>query len=62
LPIILTYKNTHNTLHFWIEALGIMAFGVFWLIKTWEFRLSDVERKVLKGEIRMDADLFRALV
>jgi hypothetical protein len=45
-----------------MEALGIMAFGVFWLIKTWEFRLSDVERKVLKGEIRMDADLFRALV
>ena len=49
-------RLTANTIfHFWIEALGIMASGVFWLIKTTEFRLSDVERKVLKGEIHMDA-------
>ena len=53
--LVLTINSKHTIFHFWIEALGIMAFGVFWLIKTSEFRLSDVERKVLKGEIHMDA-------
>jgi len=53
--LALSYNSKHTIFHFWMEALGIMAFGIFWLIKTTEFRLSDVERKVLKGEIRMDA-------
>ncbi|RSL18355.1 hypothetical protein EDE15_3922 [Edaphobacter aggregans] len=53
--LFFTINSKHTIFHFWIEALGIMAFGVFWLIKTTELRLSDVERKVLKGEIHMDA-------
>jgi hypothetical protein len=43
-----------DSLVFWAEAFGIWAFGIFWLVKTTELRLSDVERRALKGEVEMD--------
>jgi uncharacterized membrane protein len=39
---------------FLAEAFGILAFGLYWLVKTKELRLSDVERRALKGDIDMD--------
>jgi hypothetical protein len=43
-----------NSLPFWAEAFGIWAFGIYWLVKTKELSLSDVERRALKGEFDMD--------
>ena len=48
-----------NRLGFWAEAFGIWAFGTYWLIKTKELKLSDVERRALKGEIDMDTSSLR---
>ncbi len=39
---------------FWAEALGVISFGAYWLFKTKELRLSDIEARVMRGEIRMD--------
>jgi hypothetical membrane protein len=39
---------------FWAEAFGILAFGIYWLLKTKELSLSDVERRALKGEVNMN--------
>ena len=44
---------------FWAEAFGIWAFGTYWLVKTKELKLSDVERRALKGEIDMDISSLR---
>lgn len=51
---VLTLNNKQNIFHFWIEALGIIAFGCYWLIKTTEFRLSDVDRRVLNGDLKVN--------
>ena len=44
---------------FWAEAFGIWAFGTYWLVKTKELSLSDVERRALKGELSMDVSKLR---
>ena len=46
-------------LGFWLEAFGVWAFGTYWLVKTKELKLSDVERRALKGEIDMDTSSLR---
>jgi hypothetical membrane protein len=48
-----------NRLGFWAEAFGILAFGIYWLVKTKELSLSDVERRALKGDIDMDISALR---
>lgn len=48
-----------HTLGFWAEAFGIWAFGIYWLVKTKELRLSDVEGRALRGEVDMDISSFR---
>ena len=48
-----------NSLGFWAEAFGIWAFGIYWLVKTKELSLSDVERRALKGEIDMGVSILR---
>jgi hypothetical membrane protein len=48
-----------NSLGFWAEAFGIWAFGIYWLVKTKELRLSDVEHRALKGEVDMDISTLR---
>lgn len=51
---------THQSgLVFWAEAFGIWVFGIYWLVKTKELSLSDVERRVLKGEVDMDVSTLR---
>jgi hypothetical protein len=39
---------------FWAEAAGVISFGAYWLFKTKELRLSDVEARAIRGEIHMD--------
>lgn len=46
-------------LGFWAEAFGIWAFGMYWLVKTKELSLSDVERRALKGDLDMDISTLR---
>jgi len=48
-----------NSLGFWAEAFGIWAFGIYWLVKRKELRLSDVERRALKGDVDMDFSTLR---
>ncbi|MGP8157693.1 MAG: hypothetical protein ACLQMT_12620 [Candidatus Acidiferrales bacterium] len=48
-----------NRLVFWAEAFGVWAFGIYWLVKTKELSLSDVERRALKGEVDMDISTLR---
>jgi len=36
---------------FVVEAAGVWAFGLFWIFKTFELRTSDVEKKIMCGEI-----------
>ena len=44
---------------FWAEAFGIWAFGIYWLVKTKELSLSDVERRALNGELDMNISNLR---
>jgi hypothetical protein len=56
-PFIAWVFNTislQNSLHFWDEAIGILAFGVYWLKKTSELGRSDIERRALSGQIELD--------
>ena len=46
-------------LAFWAEAFGIWAFGTYWLVKTKELRLSDVERRALRGEVDINISALR---
>jgi len=53
-------KGVWNESVFVAEALGVWAFGAFWLLKTKELSLSDVERRALAGEIKtMDTSKLR---
>jgi hypothetical protein len=36
---------------FMVEAAGVWAFGSFWLFKTFELKHSDIEFRVLKGQL-----------
>jgi hypothetical protein len=39
---------------FWAEAFGVVTFGVYWLMKTWELSKSDVECRAMRGELQMN--------
>jgi hypothetical protein len=52
-------KGVWNAWLFVAEALGVWAFGAFWLLKTKELSLSDVERRAMRGEIDMDTSKLR---
>ena len=44
------FKTGHST--FWVEAAGILFFGVYWLVKSWELRRTEAELKTVRGETR----------
>ena len=44
---------------FWLEAAGVSAFGAYWLVKTRELSLSQVERRVLRGELAIERKTLR---
>jgi len=37
---------------FRVEWLGIWSFGAYWALKTWEFSMTDFEKKVATGEVQ----------
>jgi hypothetical protein len=39
---------------FWMEAFGIMAFGAYWLLKTFEFHQSEIEKKEVDGTVKIN--------
>lgn len=49
---VLAHKSGHKG--FYLEAAGIAAFGIYWLVKTYELWRSDVEGRALRGELQMD--------
>jgi hypothetical membrane protein len=51
------FRQDH--LVFLAETFGIWAFGIYWLVKTMELSLSDVERRALKGELEMNTSTLR---
>ena len=59
MAIIVNYATRQSGTGFWMEAFGIVAFGVYWLVKTSELRRSEIERKVLEGELDMDISSLR---
>jgi hypothetical protein len=36
---------------FFVELAGVWAFGFYWLFKTYELKRSDIEGRVLRGEM-----------
>lgn len=52
-----THKSGHKA--FYLEAAGIMAFGTYWLFKTWELWKSDVEGRALRGQLQLDPHTLR---
>jgi hypothetical protein len=43
------YKTEYRT--FWIEAAGVVSFGAYWLLKSWELRQTAAELKTIRGQI-----------
>jgi len=35
---------------FWVEAAGILSFGFYWLVKSWELQRTQAELKTIRGE------------
>jgi hypothetical protein len=51
---IFSYVTKQNNKTFATEALGTIAFGVYWILKTEELDRSGVERRAMRGEIEID--------
>lgn len=41
---------------FWLEGLGLWAFGAYWVVKTIEMRESQAEKATLEGELERVAE------
>ena len=41
-----------RTMIFWVEALAVWTFAVYWIIKTGEMRLSEAEKRTLNVELK----------
>jgi hypothetical protein len=37
---------------FWVEAAGILSFGVYWLIKSWELRRTAADLKTFRAQTK----------
>jgi hypothetical protein len=46
---VVTHITRDDHAAFYLEAAGVMAFGAFWLFKTFELKRSDIERKAILG-------------
>lgn len=47
------FRTQYGT--FWVEAGGVLPFGAFWLVKSWELRRTGAELKTVRGETRKTA-------
>lgn len=43
-----------SSVGFWMEAFGIIAFGAYWILKTFEFHQSEIERKAIQGTLKIN--------
>lgn len=50
---ILTY--TTERYKFFAEAVGVYAFGIYWLVKTVEIRQTNADRRAASGELQLAA-------
>ncbi len=46
--------NASSQALFFVEAAGVFVFAAYWYVKSGELKLSEAEKKVLRGEIRKD--------
>jgi hypothetical protein len=37
---------------FWVEAAGILSFGVYWLLKSWELQMTAADMKAIHAQTR----------
>jgi hypothetical protein len=43
-----------SSVGFWMEAFGIIAFGVYWILKTFEFHQSEIEKRAIVGALNVN--------
>ena len=36
---------------FWVEAVGIVMFGIYWLVKSWELEKTAAETKAIHSQL-----------
>lgn len=49
-----THVTRDDHAGFYLEAAGVMAFGAYWLFKTYELKASDIERRAVLGGAQLD--------
>lgn len=50
--VVLTYAVRPKSLVFFLEALGVLMFAAYWLVKTAELRATDADRLALAGKLK----------
>lgn len=43
-----------STVIFWVETLGVVTFALYWIVKTFEMRDSDAERRTLEARLKRE--------
>ena len=43
-----------HTLIFWVEAFGVWAFAAYWIVKTFEMRRTNAEKRALDAELKRE--------
>lgn len=51
--LITAVFQLQGSLTFFVEALGILAFSAYWIAKSREIRLSELERRATRGEVAL---------
>ena len=54
---VTAYNSGHQSLA--LETGGVWAFGIYWLVKTRELKHSDVERRIMNGQLEMNPRTLR---
>jgi hypothetical protein len=53
------FKTEFRT--FWVEAAGILSFGTYWLVKSWELRTTALELKTVRAQVRRVGGMVRSI-
>ncbi|GAB3153981.1 DUF998 domain-containing protein [Amycolatopsis stemonae] len=52
LPLLVAILDWLNFVSlFWVETAALWVFGIYWLVKTYEFSLTELETKAVQGTI-----------
>ncbi len=49
--VLTVVVQQYRALSFYVEAVGIITFSIYWLVKSRELSITEAERKVLRGEL-----------